>query len=251
MHHKRWITLPLTPGRLLDIIGPVAKILVIDDNSRDRRLLRDALEAEGYEVEEAAGGTEGLRALFTSRPDLVVLDVLMPSMDGWTVCQRIREITDVPVIMLTALNQPEEEVKGLELGADDFVSKPLSPRQLVARVRAVLRRTRAPIATQDDFVYEDRALRIDVAHHQVWLEGEPVELSPTEFRLLVALAEGAGRVQPSASLLRQVWGPEYVDDVDFLRIYIWRLRKKLELDPEQPIRILTERGFGYRLAGSN
>ena len=241
----------MTPSRLLDIIGPVAKILVIDDNSRDRRLLRDVLEAEGYEVEEAAGGTEGLRVLFASRPDLVVLDVLMPSMDGWTVCQRIREITDVPVIMLTALNQPEEEVKGLELGADDFVSKPLSPRQLVARVRAVLRRTRAPVATQDDFVYEDRALRIDVAQHQVRLEGEPVELSPTEFRLLVALAEGAGRVQPSASLLRQVWGPEYVDDVDFLRIYIWRLRKKPEPDPEQPIRILTERGFGYRLAGPN
>jgi two-component system KDP operon response regulator KdpE len=172
-------------------------------------------------------------------------------MDGWTVCQRIREITDVPIIILTALNQPDEEVKGLELGADDFVSKPISPRRLVARVRAVLRRARAPLATQEDFIYEDGGLRIDVAHHQVRVGGELVELSPTEFRLLVALAEGAGRVQPSASLLRQVWGPEYVDDADFLRIYIWRLRQKLEPDPEQPIRILTERGFGYRLAGPN
>ena len=237
---------------MLASIGSVERILVIDDSERDRRLLRDTLERGGYAVEEATGGSEGLRTLFASRrPDLVVLDVLMPNMDGWTVCQRIREITDVPIIMLTALNQPEEEVKGLELGADDFVSKPFSPRQLMARVRAVLRRAHAPVATWDDFVYEDEGLRIDVAHHQVRLEGEPVELSPTEFSLLVALAEGAGRVQPSASLLRQVWGPEYVDDVDFLRIYTWRLRKKLERDPEQPVRILTERGFGYRLARPN
>ena len=241
----------MTLGCLLASIGSVERILVIDDSERDRRLLRDTLELGGYTVEEATGGSEGLRTLFASRPDLVVLDVLMPNVDGWTVCQRIREITDIPIIMLTALNQPEEEVKGLELGADDFVSKPLSPRQLVARVQAVLRRVQAPVATQEDFIFDDGGLRVDVAHHQVRLEGEPVELSPTEFRLLVALAEGAGRVQPSASLLQQVWGPEYVDDVDFLRIYIWRLRKKLERDPEQPVRILTERGFGYRLARPN
>ncbi len=225
--------------------------MVIDDNDRDRRLLRDVLEAEGYEVAEAGGGAEGLRALFASRPDLVVLDVLMPGMDGWTVCQRIREITDVPIIMLTALDQVEEEVKGLELGADDFVSKPWSPRQLVARVRAVLRRARAPVSTEEDFIYDDGELRIDVAHHQVRLGGAPVELSPTEFKLLVALAEGAGKVLPSASLLRQVWGAEYVDDVDFLRVYVWRLRKKLEGDPDQPVRIQTERGFGYRLSKPN
>ncbi len=174
--HKQLITVALTLRLWLASIGSVERILVIDDSERDRRLLRDTLESAGYAVEEAAGGGEGLRTLFARRPDLVVLDVLMPDMDGWTVCQRIREITDVPIIMLTALNQPEEEVKGLELGADDFVSKPLSPRQLVARVRAVLRRSRAPVAAQEDFVYEDGGLRIDVAHHQVRLEGEPVQL---------------------------------------------------------------------------
>lgn len=223
------------------------RILVIDDNSRDRRLLRDALEHGGYAVEEAADGIEGLKALYASRPDVVVLDILMPGMDGWAVCQRIREITDLPVIMLTSLNRDEEVVKGLELGADDFVSKPVSPRQLVARVRAVLRRSRAPTTAKETFVYDDGSLLIDVAQHRVWLEGEPVELSPTEFRLLVALAQSPGSVHRYATLLRQVWGSEYVDDVDFLRVYIWRLRKKLERNPDKPTRILTERGFGYRL----
>jgi two-component system KDP operon response regulator KdpE len=226
----------------------VERILVIDDNSRDRRLLRDALEHEGYAVEEAADGSEGLKVLFASRPDVVVLDVIMPKMDGWAVCQRIREMTDVPVVMLTSLSRDEEVVKGLELGADDFVSKPVSPRQLIARVRAVLRRARAPAATGEALTYDDGSLLIDVAQHQVRLEGEPVELSPTEFRLLIALAEAPGRVHPSAALLSRVWGSEYVDDVDFLRVYIWRLRKKLEKDPDSPSRILTERGFGYRFA---
>jgi DNA-binding response OmpR family regulator len=228
------------------IIGFVERILVIDDNERDRRLLRDALEHEGYAVEEAADGAEGLKILFASRPDGVVLDVMMPKMDGWAVCQRIREITDMPVIMLTSLDRDEEVVRGLELGADDFVSKPVSPRQLIARVRAVLRRARAPATTREAFTYSDGALLIDVAQHLVRLEGEPVELSPTEFRLLVALTEAPGRVHPYTALLSRVWGSEYVDDIDFLRVYIWRLRKKLEEDIENPSRILTERGFGYR-----
>ena len=224
------------------------RILVIDDSERDRRLLRDALEHEGYSVESAADGAEGLKVLFERRPDVVVLDVIMPSMDGWTVCQRIREIADVPVIMLTSLNRDEEVVRGLELGADDFVSKPVSPRQLIARVRAVLRRARAPVAKEEAFRYDDGSLLIDVAQHEVRLEGEPVELSPTEFRLLVALAEAPGRVHAYAALLSRVWGSEYVDDIDFLRVYVWRLRKKLEGDPDKPVRILTERGFGYRFA---
>ena len=237
----------MTRQHQLNMISPMERILVIDDNNQDRKILSDALESEGYSFEEAADGPEGLRVLFASRPDLVVLDVLMPNMDGWVVCQRIREITDVPIIMLTSLNRDEEVVKGLELGADDFVSKPVSPRQLIARIRAVLNRSRIPTATDEDLVYDDGQLRIDQAQHQIRLGGESVELSPTEFRLLIALAESPGRVQASATLLREVWGPEYLDDVDFLRIYIWRLRKKLEHDPEKPTRILTERGFGYRL----
>ena len=224
------------------------RILVIDDNSRDRKLLRDALEHEGYDVEETADGAEGLKVLFASRPDVVILDILMPGMDGWAACQRIREITDVPIIMLTSLNRDEEVVKGLELGADDFVSKPVSPRHLIARVRAVLRRTRAPATTEEAFIYDDGSLLIDVAQHQVRLESELVELSPTEFRLLVALAEAPGRVHAYSALLSRVWGSEYVDDIDFLRVYIWRLRKKLEKNPDKPTRLLTERGFGYRFA---
>ncbi len=224
------------------------RILVIDDNSSDRRLLHDALVHEGYGVEEAVDGAEGLKVLFDSRPDAVVLDILMPGMDGWTACKRIREITDVPVIMLTSLNRSEEVVRGLELGADDFVSKPVSPRELIARVRAVLRRARSPATTEEAFTYDDGFFLIDVSQHQVRLEGEPVELSPTEFRLLVALAEAPGRVHEYGALLARVWGSEYVDDIDFLRVYIWRLRKKLEKDPEKPTRILTERGFGYRFA---
>ena len=186
------------------MIGPMERILLIDDNDRDRKIMRDALAGEGYGVEEAADGPEGLRVLFASRPDLVVLDVLMPNMDGFVVCQRIREITDVPLIMLTNLNREEEVVKGLELGADDFVSKPVSPRQLIARIRAVLNRVRNPTAAEWDLVYDDGILRVDVPQHQICLGGEPVDLSPTEFRLLVALAEASGRVQPSATLLRQV-----------------------------------------------
>ncbi len=224
------------------------RILVIDDNSRDRRLLRDALDHEGYDVEEAADGVQGLKVLFASRPDVVVLDILMPGMDGWAVCQRVREITDVPIIMLTSLNRDEEVVKGLELGADDFVSKPVSPRHLIARVRAVLRRAHVHEATEEAFGYDDGSLLIDVAQHQVRLEGDKVELSPTEFRLLVALAEAPGRVHAYGTLLSRVWGQEYVDDIDFLRVYIWRQRKKLEKDPDKPARILTERGFGYRFA---
>lgn len=224
----------------------MTRVLVIDDSTADRRLLHDALEAEGFEVEEAEDGQDGLRKLFAARPDVIVLDVLMPNMDGWTVCERVREFTDTPIIMLTSLDREEEIVKGLELGADDFVSKPVSPRQLIARLKSVVRRTHTHPEDKSDFRYDDGVLVIDTAQHQVLLNGRPVELSPTEFRLLVSLAEAPGRVHDYAWLLTAVWGDEYVNDIDFLRVYIWRLRKKLEEDPEHPSRIVTERGFGYR-----
>jgi two-component system KDP operon response regulator KdpE len=172
----------------------------------------------------------------------------MPQMDGWTVCERMREICDVPVIMLTSLNREEEMTRGLDLGADDFVSKPISPAHLIARVRAVLRRSQAPVTATRKMAYDDGTLLIDAAKHEVRLRGEVVDLTPTEFRLLVALAAQPGQVQTSQALLISVWGPEYADDLDFLRVYVWRLRKKLELDSEKPRWILTERGFGYRFA---
>ena len=172
----------------------MTRVLVIDDAQADRRLLRDALEADGFEVEEAQDGQEGLRKLFADRPDVVLLDVLMPGMDGWTVCERIREFTETPVIMLTSLDREEEIVKGLELGADDFVSKPVSPRQLIARVKAVLRRAHSHTDESDEFRYDDGDLVIDTVQHEVLLRGQSVELSPTEFKLLVSLAEAPGRV---------------------------------------------------------
>jgi two-component system KDP operon response regulator KdpE len=171
-------------------------------------------------------------------------------MDGWTTCSRIREVSDTPIIMLTSLNREEDIVRGLELGADDFLSKPLSLRQLGARILAVLRRSLrdSAAAEQGGIVYDDGDLTIDVQSHEVRLAGALLELSPTEFKLLTALARAPGRLHTYAELLSQVWGPEYVDDIEFLRVYISRLRQKIETDPSNAVRILTERGFGYRLA---
>jgi DNA-binding response OmpR family regulator len=224
----------------------MALVLVVDDTPLDRKVARDALAHAGFDVAEAADGAAGLRALYVSRPDLVVLDVLMPSMDGWTACERIRELSSVPIIMLTSLDREEEMIRGLDLGADDFVSKPVSPAHLVARVRAVLRRSGEALSDAATFLYQDELLSINVAEHKVKLDGKPVDLTPTEFRLLVELARHPNHVQGYASLLSSVWGSEYVDDVDFLRVYIWRLRKKLETDPSNPRWLVTERGFGYR-----
>ena len=226
----------------------MTRVLVIDDNALDRKIACDALTHEGFEVEAAPDGAAGLRALYAFQPDLVVLDVLMPVLDGWTVCQRVRELSSVPIIMLTALNRDEEMVRGLDIGADDFVAKPISPSHLIARVRAVLRRAQAPPHTQAALLYDDGILSINVPEHWVRIRDTAINLTPTEFRLLATLAQAPHRVHTYAALLAHVWGPEYVDDVDFLRVYVWRLRKKLEADPENPRWILTERGFGYRFA---
>lgn len=227
----------------------MTRVLVIDDNALDRKIARDALAHAGFEVEEAADGLAGLRTLYARRPDLVILDVLMPGLDGWAVCRRVRELSDVPVLMLTSLDREEEMIRGLDLGADDFVPKPVSPGHLVARVRAILRRSAAPSPAGGALLYDDGVVLIDVAAHLVQVGSTAIDLTPTEFRLLVALAEAPDRVHTYAALLAAVWGPEYVDDIDFLRVYIWRLRKKLEGDPDRPRRIQTERGFGYRFAG--
>lgn len=223
----------------------MATVLVVDDNALDRKIARDTLLHAGFDVQEADDGAAGLRALYSSHPDVVLLDVLMPTMDGWTVCQRVRELSSVPIIMLTSLGREEEMVRGLELGADDFVAKPISPAHLAARVRAVLRRS-GEQPSLSGVIYNDGALSIDVSTHSVRLEGHLLELTPTEFRLLVALAETPGKVHTYANLLSRVWGPEYVDDVDFLRVYTWRLRKKLNTELRPGGWILTERGFGYR-----
>ena len=226
----------------------MSRVLVIDDNKLDRKIARDSLGSAGLDVMEASDGAAGLRLLYDQKPDIVVLDVIMPNMDGWTVCSRIRELSDVPIILLTSLNREEEMVRGLNLGADDFVSKPISPGHLIARIQAVLRRVQSPKSPPPIVAYDDGTLSIDSARHLVRLEDNPVDLTPTEFRLLLALARHPGQVQTFATLLTAVWGAEYADDIDFLRVYVWRLRKKFERNSEKPRWFLTERGFGYRFA---
>ena len=232
------------------MIGVMSTVLLIDDSDLDRKISMDALTHAGFTVEEAGDGRAGLRKVYECRPDIIVLDVMMPSLDGWAVCERIREACDTPIIMLTSLDREEDMIRGLDLGADDFLSKPVSPNQLVARIRAVLRRAGRGTA-EGAFAYDDGTLSIDASDHQVRLNGEPVDLTPTEFRLLLMLARAPNRVHSYAELLVGIWGQEYVDDLDFLRVYVWRLRKKLGADSDNPRWIATERGFGYRFVASS
>ena len=222
-----------------------AKILVIEDEEDVVRLLRFRLEQEGYEVLSACNGVEGLRVLQQENPSLVVLDVMMPRMNGWETCKRIRQYSDVPIIMLTALGQETDKVRGLELGADDYVTKPFSLAELVARVRAALRRGAQPLAANVTVQIDER-LMVDRAKRQVVVNGQKTELSPTEFRILDCFLDNLGRILTHQSLLTQVWGWEYLDETDYLKVYIHHLRKKIEENPSKPRYIVTERGLGYR-----
>jgi len=186
--------------------------------------------------------------MYVHHPDLIVLDLMMPKMDGWTTCRRIREVSNVPIIMLTTQDRPHDIIRGLDEGADEYVTKPFDVGVLVARVRAVLRRMNlVPVAPQkEDQTYSDHYLTFNPVERRVTVNGEPVKLTPTEYNLLALLIKNAGRVLPYRTLLEQVWGWEYIDDVDYLRVYIWHLRRKLEPDPKNPRYVLTEHGVGYR-----
>lgn len=208
--------------------------------------IRLNLEHDGFEVIEASSGAEALEQLRDRLPDLVLLDVMMPDMDGFETLQLIREISTVPVIMLTAKGEEEDRVRGLELGADDYISKPFSPREMVSRVKAVLRRTELPSAAPHEPIQVDDRLTIDFDRREVFVEGELVPLRPTEFKLLYHLVQNAGWVVPHDQLLAKVWGYEYRDETHYLRLYVNYLRNKLEADPSNPRYILTERGVGYR-----
>jgi DNA-binding response OmpR family regulator len=223
-------------------------VLVIDDDATLLGLMAEHLSRAAYRVITAVNGTTGLETFSDHHPDLVILDVMMPRMDGWTVCERLREISDVPIIMLTAKGEEQDRLRGFRLGVDDYVVKPFSFAELVARVGAILTRSRralpethlAPIVRGD--------VVIDLAERRVTRNGKPVRLTPTEFRLLAALAEQPGHTIAPKDLLVQVWGSEYADDVENVKRYIHYLRRKLEADVEHPQLILTERGFGYYLA---
>ncbi|MDX1616021.1 MAG: response regulator transcription factor [Candidatus Promineifilaceae bacterium] len=221
-------------------------ILVVDDEPRMIRFIRMNLELEGYQVIEANNGMEALDQVRKHLPDLVVMDVMMPKMDGFEALRLLREISTVPVILLTVKSDEEDRVRGLELGADDYVTKPFSPRELVSRVNAVLRRAAWPAPTPRTVLEIDDRLAVDFNRHQVIVEGERIDLRPTEYRLLSHLIQNAGWVVPHETLLGKVWGYEYRDETHYLRLYINYLRKKIEEDPSDPQYILTERGVGYR-----
>ena len=210
------------------------------------RFIRLNLEHDGFEVYEASSGTEALNKIRDRLPDIILLDVMMPDLDGFETLRLVREISTVPVIMLTAKGEEDDRVRGLELGADDYVTKPFSPRELVSRVRAVLRRTEMPSQPVHDAIQVDDRLTIDFDRREVWVDGELIKLRPTEYRLLYHLVQNAGWVVPHEQLLAKVWGYEYRDETHYLRLYINYLRQKLERDPSNPVYILTERGVGYR-----
>jgi DNA-binding response OmpR family regulator len=226
------------------------KILVVDDEPAMVRLISRILSRKGFTVLEANNGQEALRRLYENKPDLVLLDVVMPKMDGWQTCSRIREISaTIPVIMLTGSCKTEDDVvRGLDYGADDYLLKPVGNKELVARVQAMLRRSELRSSTGDNresLVFDDGYLFIDIEQRKVVVDGERVKLTPIEFHLLVLLLQNTGRFLTHQQVLEKVWGWEYVDDFDYVRIYISHLRRKIEPDPALPKYIITEPGVGY------
>lgn len=222
-----------------------AKILVVDDEPHLVKLVRSNLEAQHFKVASALDGVSGLAMVEKEGPDLVILDIMLPGMDGFDVLQKIREFSSVPVIMLTAKDQDVDVVKGLQLGADDYVKKPFSVHELLARVEAVLRRA-APgddVQARPPFVVGD--FTMDFQQRKITVRGREVKVGPTEYKLLSQLVRNAGRVMLHADLLRKVWGPEYGGETEYLRVYISYLRNKIEEDPANPKYILTEHGVGY------
>ncbi len=231
-----------------DSLKPTAPrlVLVVDDESRMRRFIRMNMELEGYQIIEAENGLVALEQIRQHTPDLVIMDVMMPEMDGFETLKLLREISTVPVILLTVKSDEDDKIQGLSLGADDYVTKPFSPRELVTRVTAVLRRAEWPAPPPRTILRIDGRLSVDFNRHQVIVNDERIDLRPTEYRLLNHLIQNAGWVVPHETLLAKVWGYEYRDETHYLRLYINYLRKKIEEDPAKPYYILTERGVGYR-----
>ena len=219
------------------------EILMIDDDQSLSSLLCEFLNGQGYSTRNAINGKVGLREIFDHKPDLVILDVTMPQVDGWETLKRIREVSEAPVIMLTARDDESDILRGFSLGADDYVTKPFSFAQLGARIKAVLAR-KGDAPGGEHLTVGD--LEVDIPSRRVMRGNGAINLTPTEFNLLVALMRRQGEVLSSEELARQVWGPQYANEVGFVRRYIWHLRQKVEEDPENPKYIHNERGYGYR-----
>jgi two-component system KDP operon response regulator KdpE len=227
----------------------MATLLLVDDDETLLELLADYLQNAGYTITTAVNGKESLHRFYEVRPDLVILDVTMPQQDGWQTLARIRELARTPVIMLTARSDEDSVLRGFRLGSDDYVTKPFSFAELAARIHSVLSRspaTKTADAVPDSTLLQHGDLVIDLAAKRLWRNNELVPLTPTEFRLLLALAQHAGKVVSPQTLVREVWGEQYANDVGYVRRYIWHLRKKVEIDPNQPRYIHNEHGFGYR-----
>lgn len=227
------------------------RVLVVDDEERMRKFIRLNLDHDGFKVIEANNGTQAMEQLRVSLPDIVILDVMMPDMDGFEVLKLMREISQVPVIMLTAKGEEDDRIKGLELGADDYMVKPFSPRELTSRIKAVLRRQDSGSDASKDLIEVDERLKLDFDKHEIWVDGKIVSLRPTEYRLLYHLVKNAGWVMTYDQLLTKVWGYEYRDEPHYVRLYVNYLRQKIEKDPSNPEYILTERGVGYRFKDLN
>jgi len=226
------------------------KVLVIDDDSGLTTLMRLGLEREGFTVVTASSGKDGLRRAYEVRPDIIILDVSMPDMDGWTTCQRLRSMCDTPVIMLTAKTGREDVLRGLSIGADDYLTKPCSFDELKARIRTVLRRVRGDSGDTWRATFDDGNLCVDLKDGVVTRRGQEVHLTPTETRLLMYLVSQKGRVVSHKELLTSVWGPEYAGEVGYLSVYIRYLRQKIEDDPANPRYICTRWRMGYYFAGN-
>jgi DNA-binding response OmpR family regulator len=224
------------------------KILIVDDEPAQLRLAEQVLVGKGYDIIKAGSGHEAVRMFFEIKPDMVLLDVMMPEIDGWQTCRLIREASDVPIIMLTGRRFSEDDVvRGLECGADEYLAKPVGNRELLARVKAAFRRIETTSQRNDrkKVFFTNNYLTVDVAERKVTVKGNKLKLTPREFRLLALLVENADRILTHQQVLESIWGWEYIDDVDYVRIYISHLRQKIEPNPSQPRYILTEPGVGY------
>lgn len=224
------------------------KILVIDDDIYIRDIVTETMNQEGAEVITAENGQDGLRQFYASQPDLVVLDVMMPHITGWEICRQIRQLSDVPIIMLTSLSKEDDVIRGLDYGAVDYITKPFSAKILAARVRTALRQVTQVDSGEKNkgLDFEDSYLAIDLEGHRIALNGEPIKLTKTEYRVFAYLVHNAGVVLTFQQILENVWGWDYQDSIQYVHVYISRLRQKIEPDPQNPRYLITEYGTGYR-----
>jgi two-component system KDP operon response regulator KdpE len=227
--------------------GTAPLVLLIEDEPQMRRFLRTALESNDYRLVESATAKEGLAHAAARNPDVILLDLGLPDRDGLEVARELREWSGTPIIVISARGQEQDKVKALDLGADDYLTKPFGVEELLARIRVALRHASAPPGALPEPIFESGPLRVDLPNRRVWREGQEVHLTPTEYKLLVTMVRHAGKVLTHRMLLKEVWGPNYVNQAHYVRVYLAQLRQKIEADPARPRLLLTEPGVGYRL----